>query len=231
MKWFALTLVFVNLVFWYALSRPSGYLQPNSVASGTLPRVGSLKTPDLRRESLSSVEGVGRVAYSDELAERSCVSVGWFESSTIAKSLAERVVADRSYEYQVLETERLLPPLHWIIIPPQPRDVALEQLKSLQKQGVDSYLIARGENRNAISLGLFESREAAVSVLEEKKRQNLNAVLANFPRNQLSYALSFETRPELVEKLVRAVEADYGNNFDFIEINPCKGVATSDKNP
>ncbi|PCM42860.1 hypothetical protein [Marinobacter sp. ANT_B65] len=231
MRWFALILVCVNLVFWYALSGPSGYLQPNSVASGTLPRVGSLKTPDLRRESLSSVDRSGRVTDSEELSVRSCVSVGWFESDTVAKSLAERVVAGRSNAYQVVETERELPPLHWVIIPPQPEDVAQEQLKSLQEQGIDSYLIARGENRNAISLGLFESREAAISVLEEKKRQNLNAVLANFPRNQLSYALSFETRPELVEKLVRAVEADYGNNFDFIEINPCKGVATSEKTP
>ncbi|WP_236744216.1 hypothetical protein [Marinobacter similis] len=81
--------------------------------------------------------------------------------------------------------------------------------------------MTEGENRNAISLGLFESREAAISVLEEKKRQNLNAVLANFPRNQISYALVFKAEPDLVKDVVQAVKTDYGADFDFVEINPC----------
>ncbi|WP_187298717.1 SPOR domain-containing protein [Marinobacter sp. F3R11] len=231
MKWLALALLVLNVSFWYVLSSPSGYLLPRNVASGTLPRVGSLKSLDLHKGGPASAESVGYPAGADELSERSCATVGWFDSFTAAQSLAEEVVAAQSYDYQVREIERQLAPLHWVIIPPQPASVALEQLKRLQKRGIDSYLIARGENRNAISLGLFESREAAVSVLEEKKRQNLNAVLVNFPRNQLSYALSFEARSELVEKLVHAAEADYGNNFDFIEINACEGVATSDKTP
>jgi hypothetical protein len=51
-------------------------------------------------------------------------------------------------------------------------------------------------------------------------------VLANFPRNQISYALSFETEPALVKEMVQAVEADYGEEFDFVEVNPCESVAT-----
>jgi hypothetical protein len=133
--------------------------------------------------------------------------------------------------FTVEEVERELPPLHWVLIPPQPEDVALRQFRDIQRQGIDSYLVTEGENRNAISLGLFESRESAISVLEEKKRQNLNAVLVNFPRNQISYALSFEAEPELAEELVQAVKADYGSNFDFVEIRPCEGVATPEKNP
>ena len=81
--------------------------------------------------------------------------------------------------------------------------------------------MTEGENRNAISLGLFESRAAAISVLEEKKRQNLNAILANFPRNQISYALVFKAEPDLAKDLVQAVKTDYGTDFDFVEINPC----------
>jgi len=27
------------------------------------------------------------------------------------------------------------------------------------------------------------------------------------------------------------VKADYGSNFDFVEIRPCEGVATPEKNP
>src|SRR5680860_12397 len=231
MRLLALALLFLNLALWYVLSKPPEYQQFNSVATGTLPRVGSLKSPDLHGVNPFEVSGSENVIDSDKPAARSCVTIGWFDALAAAEMLAEKGVSIQAQNYRVRERERELPPLHWVIIPPQPRRVASDQLKSLRKQGVDSYLVAQGENRNAISLGLFGSREAAISVLEQKKYQNLNAVLVNFPRNQLSYALSFETRPEFVEKLVHAAEVDYGNNFDFIEINACEGVATSSENP
>ncbi|MDK9559664.1 hypothetical protein QQF73_18680 [Marinobacter sp. M216] len=160
-----------------------------------------------------------------------CVRMGWFGSLNAARALvANQPLADQ-VDVTVEEVERELTPYHWVIIPPQPRAVALKQFRDIQRQGIDSYLVTEGENRNAISLGLFESREAAISVLEEKKRQNFNAVLANFPRNQISYALVFEAEPGLAKELVEAVKADYGGNFDFVEINPCEGVATPPKNP
>ncbi|QSP96486.1 hypothetical protein LPB19_06195 [Marinobacter salinisoli] len=157
--------------------------------------------------------------------------MGWLESRDVAVQLVERQPPAAQARFTVLEEKRELPPFNWIIIPPQPRPEALKQFREIQRRGIDSYLVTGGENRNAISLGLFESREAALSVLEQKKRQNLNAVLANFPRNQISYALAFEGNPALVEELVPAVEAGYGSKFDFVEINPCEGVATPKKNP
>ncbi|WP_257900515.1 hypothetical protein [Marinobacter sp. F4206] len=160
-----------------------------------------------------------------------CVRMGLFESLEAAQALVANQPLAQEVGVTFEEVERELPPYHWVIIPPQPRSVALRQFRDIQRQGIDSYLVTEGENRNAISLGLFESRTAAISVLEEKKRQNFNAVLANFPRNQISYALVFEAEPELAEELVEAVKADYGSNFDFVEINPCEGVATPKKNP
>lgn len=231
MKFFALALLILNAALWYAASRSSEYQLSNSVATGTLPRVGGLKSSDLRGVSSAEAAGSEDASDSGEPLVQSCVTVGWFDTLAATETLADKVIAIRSNGYRVQEREREFSPLHWVIIPPQPGQIALEQLRNLRKQGVDSYLVTQGENRNAISLGLFESLEAAISVLEEKKHQNLNAVLVNFPRNQLSYALSFETRPELVERLVRAAEAGYGNNFDFVEINACEGVATPVKTP
>lgn len=231
MRFLALALVLLNVVLWYGSGKSAEYRQSSSVATGSLPRVGSLKSSGLYGIGASSVENVGNGIGSGEILAQSCVTVGWFDSFGAADALAARVGDSLLRNFRVQEKKRELLPLHWIIIPPQPGRIASEQLKRLRKQGVDSYLVAQGENRNAISLGLFESREAANSVLEEKKHQNLNAVLVNFPRNQLSYALSFEARPEFVEKLVRAAEADYGNKFEFIEINPCEGVATPRENP
>lgn len=222
MRWLALVLVLVSIGIHYLpdFAGPSGGMA--KVASGSLPRVASLKSPEPTN---------GEVGAATEQSGPSCARLGWIESAERARRLVDNQPLAQEAGFTVEEVERELPPLHWVLIPPQPEDVALRQFRDIQRQGIDSYLVTEGENRNAISLGLFESRESAISVLEEKKRQNLNAVLVNFPRNQISYALSFEAEPELSEELVQAVKADYGSNFDFVEIRPCEGVATPEKNP
>jgi hypothetical protein len=222
MRWLAFVLVLVTIGVYYLpdFVGPSGEMA--RVASGSLPRVASLKSPESRDVEVGVPSGQ---------AELSCARLGWIESAELARRLADNQPLAKEAGFKVEEVERELPPLHWVLIPPQPEDVALQHFRDIQRQGIDSYLVTEGENRNAISLGLFESRESAISVLEEKKRQNLNAVLVNFPRNQISYALSFEAEPELAEELVQAVKADYGSNFDFVEIRPCEGVATPEKNP
>lgn len=222
MRWLALVLVLVSIGIYYLpdFVGPSGGMA--KVASGSLPRVASLKSPD---------PGNDAVAIPPGRSDSSCVRLGWIETAERARRLVASQPLAEEAGFKVEEVERELPPLHWVLIPPQPEAVALRQFRDIQRQGIDSYLVTEGENRNAISLGLFESRESAISVLEEKKRQNLNAVLVNFPRNQISYALSFEAEPGLAEELVQAVKADYGSNFDFVEIRPCEGVATPEKNP
>jgi hypothetical protein len=156
--------------------------------------------------------------------------LGWFDSEQSARQ-AYRSLGRPGTDYDVAEEERELAPLHWVIIPPQPEDRALDLFRDLQQRGIDSYLVTRGENKNAISLGLFESRQAAENVLAEKKRQNLNAILANFPRNQLSYALVFEDQLVPDSGAVGAAETDYSENFDMVEIRRCEGVATRSENP
>jgi hypothetical protein len=220
MKWLALALALLNIGVWQLGNSMKAGLQSSSAARGNLPRVASLKV----KETLSAViPPVG--------SERVCISLGWIRSLEAAKALVQSSSFANSFDLSVREVERHLPPFHWVIIPPQPHEVALAQFRDIQRQGVDSYLVTEGENKNAISLGLFESRSAAISVLEEKKRQNLNVVLVNFPRNQISYALSFEAEPDLVKEMVQAVEADYGEKFDFVEVNACNSVATLGKNP
>nr|WP_284048213.1 hypothetical protein [Marinobacter sp. ATCH36] len=156
--------------------------------------------------------------------------MGWFDSANAARA-AYQSLGSPGTAYEIREEERELSPLHWVIVPPQPEGRALALFRDLQRRGIDSYLIRRGENRNAISLGLFESKQAAEAVLEEKKRQNLNAILANFPRNQISYALVFEDELVPDSGSVEAAESDYASNFDLVEIKPCEGVATAPENP
>ncbi|WP_227715044.1 hypothetical protein [Marinobacter sp. DY40_1A1] len=220
MKWLALVLVVINFCVWQLSDYSKVASQPGSAVSGSLPRVTSLK---VQKNAVVASEPVSN--------EWVCVRVGWIKSVEVAEALGAHSVFSRTQSLSLEKVERPLPSLHWVIIPPQPPTAALEQFRDMQRRGVDSYLVTEGENRNAISLGLFESRSAAISVLEEKKRKNFNVVLVNFDRNQISYALAFEAESNLVEEMVQAVEADYGEEFDFVEVNRCEGVATRENNP
>ncbi len=244
MKWFIFFLLFLNFGLWYGAGAFQSPERSQVIASGNLPRVASLKADESvaaaapRGASIDqslSTAGVQKVSGIDGSGETSmqlsgqgsdmsalvCGRLGLIPSLDRAKALVtgQPMAGEVGLDWQ--EVTRELPSFHWVIIPPQPPAVALKQFRDIQRQGIDSYLVTEGENRNAISLGLFESREAAISVLEEKKRQNLNAVLANFPRNQISYALVFKAEPDLVRDVVQAVKTDYGADFDFVEINPC----------
>src|SRR5680860_1813065 len=77
MRLLALALLFLNLALWYVLSKPPEYQQFNSVATGTLPRVGSLKSPDLHGVNPFEVSGSENVIDSDKPAARSCVTVSY----------------------------------------------------------------------------------------------------------------------------------------------------------
>lgn len=242
MRWFAVALILINCALWLYGDK----LGPKPVAVVTerqaLPRVADLKplSPEADLEAAGNdvmlAEGEAAQAAVDVPPEREevplsfCVRLGWFDSKEGARK-AYRSLGRPGTDYDVNEEERELAPLHWVIIPPQPEDRALDMFRNLQRRGIDSYLVTRGENKNAISLGLFESRQAAENVLAEKKRQNLNAILANFPRNQLSYALVFEDQLVPDSGAVGVAETDYSENFDMVEIRRCEGVATRSENP
>lgn len=254
MKWLALTFLVVNGFVWFA----GDIWVPGStsavVTARALPRVSTLKVDDVEANvgtasafnignerlkakgepgSNSEAKVAGDLEIESEsasVAGRACVRLGWFETAEEAVG-AYRSLGSPGEGYEVSEEDRSLEPLHWVIVPPQPREKALRLFNDLQRRGIDSYLVARGENSNAISLGLFQSKDAAERVLQAKKRQNLNAVLANFPRNQLSYALVFEASLTGNGDAGDGWVGDFQDDFEMVEISRCEGVATTPENP
>lgn len=235
MKWFALLLVLVNVAVWYSATSPvPAGAPPVPLGEGTLPRVSTLKTvgePEQAAVPADPDPSTEPVALgAPPVPDMYCARIGWFDSEEDARAAGQALSFDGS-DPVVERQERELAPLHWVLIPPQSPELARAEFRAIQRRGIDSYLVTEGENRFAISLGLFESRTSAISVLEEKKRQNLSAILAIFPRNQISYALVFEAGPLQGSEAVRAAESDYQRNFDLVEIGRVEGVATPDKNP
>lgn len=212
MKWLAFVLVVLNGMLWFAASWQQSPTFGQSEGA-MLPRVSSLKV-QVATTSLTQPES-------------RCLRVGWFDG----REDAARLAAQFTGPFLIQEVDREWPPLNWVMIPPQPREAALAQFRELYARGVESYVVPDGEYRNAISLGLFESRAAAESVFEEKMQQNPNVVLVNFPRNRIGYALVLGVEPHRETEMVQAVEAENHSSFDFVEIYACEGVASPEKNP
>lgn len=106
-------------------------------------------------------------------------------------------------------------PLHWVIIPPgQTRAERIRLFRELQRNGIDSYLVTQGDQANAISLGLFESRRAAESVLRRRRQAGIEAILTEYPRVREEFFVAVLTdEPRLLaesvpENVKAAMESD-----------------------
>jgi hypothetical protein len=132
---------------------PAEMLAPRSaLVSGELP-AGVDAMPD-EFTPAESAEGPAAVA--------SCYRVGDFadkKSASRTKAMLDRAGAETKGPVgEVMERTR-----YWVLLPAAPsRKQALAVVEKLKRAGVkDYYLIPSGENVNALSLGVFSSREAA----------------------------------------------------------------------
>lgn len=256
-----LLLVNVGLWFYFSSTNPGQSADSPNREMGRLPRVSELvlmapgegvpeTIPDVAGDGMAPIEEGGDdesglyepmgapVANHPALievkqVESFCVRLGWFESAEEAREAEAWLPGDIARgDIQIREIDRDLGAFHWVIIPPLPsEDEALALFREIQRRGIDSYLVTEGPQKNAISLGLFESRSAAEQVLAQRNAQNINAVLALFPRNHISYALVFEAAYVPGSQELVADQAEFSRRFDSVEISGCEGVATAEKNP
>ncbi|MCH8500233.1 MAG: hypothetical protein LAT63_17330 [Marinobacter sp.] len=221
MKGVVAFLVLLNLlVFGYSwYHRAAEPVAKPMPASGTLPRVQALASLQPDNAQPQPVN----VPVREEETVSYCARVGWFASREDADSAFDQLSTGVDV-YRIEERSEPLPPYHWVMVPPQPREAARELYRALRAQGVDAYLIPSGEHANGVSLGLFESLASAERVKRQRIQQNIDARLVMLPRNRISYALVFEVgnQPMLSEATQDA------EKYEIYEYFPCKSVATQD---
>ncbi len=67
---------------------------------------------------------------------------------------------------------------HWVYLPPtKTRREALKMLSVLQERKIDSYVVPKGDNKNAISLGMFTKESLADGQLNRIKALGFDAKL------------------------------------------------------
>ena len=158
-------------------SEPLASAAPETAQSGA-----RTKDPSAREESVSPSAALAA-------ADAACVSVGEFETRDDVEN-AKRWLRSRGAEILAIAAEsRETIESHRVYIPPlDSRKSALRTMRELKSRGIrDVAIVLRGELRNAVSLGVYRSRENAVSRMTSLKRLGYSVQSAANTTTQQEY--------------------------------------------
>lgn len=163
MRWIFIGVVALNLGYlaWHLLgpeaSAPAATVEiPPQAFPATLVRL------EERGEGVASVAPPSGPLPPTPLA--GCPAVGPFPSSEEARPVLEALAAGGHTAADRL-VEATDVPVYWVYLPPAPtRETAQRRLRELHDKGIDSFIVAQGEDVNAISLGSFQNRDSAMGI-------------------------------------------------------------------
>ena len=125
-----------------------------------------------------------------------CLEWGNFAGPGAAKAelaLAELELAPEQVERVVIDAGG-----HWVYIPPlRTRSEADRKVRELRNLGVTEFFVVQdaGQWRNAISLGIFRTEEAAQSFLAGLKQQGVRSAIAARRENFLKQLVFYVREP------------------------------------
>jgi hypothetical protein len=206
MRWIFFCLVTGNLlalaVFWQQESVPVKTTTGLEIASGqrltliseaavTLPKAKDIRSQETRSNRHCFVLG----PYKDELSAR--------HAKARAAALGMNGRTSRT------ELPGGEPREFWVHVPPRAsRDAAMRILKELQRRGIDSYIITKGELSEGVSLGLFRQRESAERLVERVKQYNIPVALREVLDVVEEFWLEIPVSDEMGERLRQRIMAD-----------------------
>lgn len=125
-----------------------------------------------------------------------CVSIGPFRDLTETTQVVESLLAAGHIPKQRLAEGEVWVG-HWVYLPAfESRSAARAALNSLKKRGVaDSYIVPSGDERNAISLGVFAERERAERRVTEVTLQGYAPKVADRHRSGAVYWVDTGIKP------------------------------------
>jgi hypothetical protein len=126
-----------------------------------------------------------------------CVEWGGFADAEV--SLARRELAELDLGAKLTETRAPAAANWWVYIPPLPERPDVERkLGELQALGVSDYFVVEGEGpmRNAISLGIFRSEQAAFDFLEELRGMGVRSARVGAREQRLTQVAFLVREPD-----------------------------------
>ena len=201
-----LILVLLNMIYfgWNATQGPlTSNVATKSVLREQTQTIGSLQLLNevnqvKSDEIVSNLEGEVGSTESDVIEEFSeepssnqfatpqCIKLFEGLEPDAVVSLENQLV-DVGISVRFTTEKKVLEPHYWLIYPPLNEFSAAKALyNQLLSAGFDSFVIPSGEQRNGVSLGLFNDRQTAMGKAEEIKALNFTAsepVILRHPRS------------------------------------------------
>jgi hypothetical protein len=247
-KWLALVLIFLNAGYfiWMVASDPDEVI----VSEKATTKAGkSLKLLDElseeQRLQLALSEGNGSLAEDTELEGQSelimetekenddlllasepfCPSLGPFDNKIKLKEVGQRL-ADSGLKVEARTVVMDSSEKFRVYLPPYfDRDQAEVALKKLRAKKIDSYIMSDNDLNNAISLGIFSSKDSAEGLV---KKMNSHSFYAEVQSTRLDKEvfwldLSREAGSEKADEIIISVMSEI-KGVTRID-SPCKVVA------
>jgi len=227
-----LLLVLANLVFF-------AYTQFAREDADAGARIAQLElAPDKVRQIKSAVQAPperpkaqGRAIPPavPKAAPAACLEWGLFAGPAVAK--AEAALAQLELPAGRIERTVADSGGYWVYMPPQKTKADVDRkIGELKEFGVTEFFVVQeaGQWRNAISLGIFRTDEAAQAFLGKLKERGVRTAVAGRRENFLKQ-IAFHVRepdPALVAKLTEMQKAFPGTEM---KAGPCPGPAVAAK--
>jgi hypothetical protein len=187
MRWVFFSLLILNVVYLVVglvlktapppkrLAAPSAVVAPESLV--------------LLREARP--EGVsGRLAPAG-MPPLCPVAGPWLQRSDADR--ARHVLVRAGYQVSVETLRVARDRLHWVYLSPaDTREAALRTLRELQARRVDSFIVAEGEDVNAISLGYFSNADSARGLMVKMQAAGYQAQVRETAREAIEYWLHID---------------------------------------
>lgn len=223
MRWFFLFLLALN-VFYYVWHQQQAPLRPKEVAPLSL---FHSEQKNIRLLSESSEAPQRRQAAEKPAAPAAaCLFLGGFSAEERARLLTQRLLSlDVQASVQTVDAAAGMD--YWVYLPPlASRQASLWQLRELQARKIDSYIITEGDLADGISLGIFQRKDSADSIVERLKAAGYDALIRELARSQHDYWVQVvpESSRLVDDSLVRQLAVDFPELQK--QTMPCKSVAS-----
>ena len=166
-----------------------------------------------RREALDKVVANPLVFDTGEGAT-TCSALGPFDDVSEGQIVLERLVS-MDFQVNLKAIDRPTGEFDFrVMIPPAASlEEAFRKLRELQSQGIDSYVITRGNDALAISLGVFSTIKAARAA--QQSNYGYESMIAKIQRLDRSYWIVPYGTLEVAKALMQSIITD----FSDLEIN------------
>lgn len=227
MRYVFLTLLLLNILYALWQLQETG---PDTDKPIGEPAVGAEPRPVIE-DAVAPKASPAPASAPPIAASALCVTLGRFDSATEAEKLRQRLLA-LAVAAEVRAREVVVGIDYWLVMPVVGGERhAVLQLSALQEQGVDGFLISRGELAGQLSLGVFAREEYAQLRREQLQELGHDVNLHALSKTEQQYVVEVDSKARrLVDQgMLTRLRVDFPALHH--QYQPCSGVANGARIP